>query len=410
VLPQTAVHGFWRNGGFAVAGSSGSHYEVEAAPLTAFTPDGTTARFVISGTLLDGSAAAGLAVRYAWHKMALPPYIDNLRFRAYGPNDEWKTDLNYGTATLDSRGNAVITVPAIAPSVELYAFDPDTQELTTVARTIVGPQKSSASPAEIRVTGVVDGGGDAIYNLTLQSALSTNNRGALIMYGSDYLFYAQSARFNSGIAHVSVRAPDQLDDFKVAAAQPNQDERTWGYGNIVKTPKRHLLHVTLGCISHGYLCVHISSWRGTVEGARIFIGVTATTQAAIINALGRSNEAYAALYTPLNVDYNFTVSWPGTQPLSKSYLYPVSLPPSTFGLRPAGQARPTTSPTPEAPRVYASQTAVWLNNLTTNSIGSLKLSLAGELEPDRLWLVHVIAVGPRGEIGEAFAWAYGRPK
>ena len=129
-LPADAAPGFWRNGGFSIA-SMRSRYELEAATLTPVVSPGGTARFVLSGTLLDGSPAAGVSVRYGWHGTHEPEFVP-LQDRAYGTNGSSPGDLTYESVTLDSQGNALLEAPADSLDVELYVFDPDTQELTTL--------------------------------------------------------------------------------------------------------------------------------------------------------------------------------------------------------------------------------------------------------------------------------------
>ena len=82
----------------------------------------------------------------------------------------------------------------------------------------------------------------------------------------------------------------------------------------------------------------------------------------------RSDAAYKALYTPLRTDYySFTSSWSGTLAA-------------------------------HAPKAFASETTLWLNGVSTDRTGYLKVRL-GNLRAARLYLIHVIALGADTAIG-----------
>jgi hypothetical protein len=503
-LPTDAVPGFWRSGGFSVA-SMRSRYELEVAALTPVVSPGSTAHFVLSGTLLDGSAAAGVIVRYGWHGTHMPEFVP-LQDRAYGTNGSSPGDLTYESVTLDSQGNALLDAPVDSLDVELYVFDPDTQELTTSARAVVRSEPNELKiiapfaqfgagciPIAARETTLKDfpepnrrvhleieerfrhpGGQspppildqelvtnsdgyviarwcarestDIIYvvtatddagvkdsawltatppyprmryNLALLSAKtprilpgrharfsasSTSDSDALVFYGSDYLFYAGSAHFTNGTSRISVPAPKELDDFKVAVSQPTANGQIWAYTTISTAHKQHLLSVRLGCISNqDAICVQVSDWKNTGVRARAFIGISATTEAGIVNALERSNAVYDALYAPSRLDYSFETTWLSASNPEESYLYPPSEPQAMI-VKPNVQPKPTPTVTP--PRASASQTVFWMDGAETNRYGSLTIPLHNQLKPKRLWLVHVITLGPHGEIGEKFAWFY----
>ncbi len=412
VLPATGFD-YWHPGDFVVTDAARSRYQVEAAALTPRVNEGTTATFVLSAALLDGTPAAGLHLRYAWHgaPMGMGENIA-LNVRAYGANGGGPPDLAYGDAGLDSLGNATVTVPADRKDIELYVFDPDTKELVVGARAAV----DKAVPSVNRGTNF----GNDVLLLSADTpavrpgmtaaltATSSSNGDALVFSGSAFDFNTAVAKVRNGAAHVRVQPPPDLDDFTVGISQPMRGGQQWGYADVAVTPKRHLLHVQLGCLSgKAALCIRVSNWRGAGTPARLFVDVTTATRAAIVNAMARSDDAYKALYAPLRTDYySFTSSWSGALAApGTSYLY--SMPSREVRVMSNHTSPPTPqpTPTPQAPKAFASETTLWLNGVSTNRTGYLKVSL-GNLRAARLYLIHVIALGADTEIGEAYTWTF----
>lgn len=409
VLPSTALSGYWRSGNFFVLDSARSRYVLQTATSTPTISFGSTAHFIISGTLLDGAAAAGLRVRYAWHA-AYGLASLSLRYR-YAETGSPGSNLTYGEVVLDARGNAVVDVPLNQNNVELYAIDPDTQDpvdsARAVAQPIPTPFTASMTPYPGQRPPVVLSSklSPASWGTTASvTARSPSNGDAMAFAGSDYLSHATSVTLPNGMGAFVVHSLPELDDFAVGVQQMSEDGREEGFTNIVVRPKKHLLHVRLGCfMKTNLLCVDVSDWRGDRVRARLFVDITQTTEAMVINALARKNAIYEALYTPAHPDYGFTTSWSGKLAApAKSYLYPAPTP------APIPSNRPTEVPSAPLPadqiaRNLASQTAVWLNGLRTDGFGFFKLSLSGKLKPKRLYLIHVVAIGSGGEVGESYA-------
>jgi hypothetical protein len=409
VLPATGFD-YWHPGEFVVTDAARSRYQVEAAAQTPRVNEGSTATFVLSAALLDGTPPAGLHLRYGWHGTNVGENFP-LRERAYGTNGGGPADLAYGDAALDSFGNATVTVPVDRNDVDLYVFDPDTNELVAGARAVV----DKAVPSMYRGANL----GNDVLLLSLGTpavrpgtsaaltATSSSNGDALVFSGSAYDFNTKVARVRDGMAHVRAQAPPDLDDFTVGISQPMRDGQQWAYADVAVAPKRHLLHVQLGCLSGKVsLCIRVSNWHGAEVPARLFVDVTTATRAAIVNAMTRSDAAYKALYTPLRTDfYSFTSSWSGSlAPPGTSYLYTM---PSRSGVAPSNHSpAPTPQPTPSpAPRTLPSETILWLNAVPTGRTGYLKVSL-GNLRTQRLYLIHVIALSADAEIGEAYTWTF----
>jgi hypothetical protein len=497
MLPLTANAGSWSEG-FYVANSAHSRYEIEAAALTPVVDAGEAARFVISATLSDGTPAAGLRLHYAWHATN------------YGG------DLAYGDVTTDVQGNAIVAMPVEHDNLDMYAYDPDTNELVTSARAVVpaahekiaitapffemapaciplAARETTAQDAplpgrhihlEVRpqrtyvydplpapvltreiltnadgyavarwcpgeaekdytIAAVDERSGvaapwttvrvkrmpDWSYSIVILSAdtprvrsgtsagitaTSASDGDALVSYGSDYDIHSQSARDENGVAHILMQAPPELDDFEIGVVQATRGGEARGTARIAVAPKTHLLAVQLGCQwRKTYFCVKVSNWRGKGANARLFVDVTAATRASIVNEMTRSGDAYEALYSAQRLDNSLTASLspifgaagsfgaPGT-----SYLYPPLTPPELR--RPPNQsytAAPAT-PTPGTPKPLEPQTALWLNDVPTDPTGYAKISLTPRLKTDRYYLVHVIALGNHGEIGEAYTWIF----
>ena len=427
MLPLTANAGSWSEG-FYVANSAHSRYEIEAAALTPVVDAGEAARFVISATLSDGTPAAGLRLHYAWHATNYGVNHTSLEERAYGANGgDTKGDLASGDVTTDAQGNAIVAMPVEHDNLEMYAYDPDTNELVTSARAIVAAANSGvAAPwTTVRVKRMPEWS----YSTVILSAdtprvrpgtsagitaTSASDGDALVSYGSDYDIHSQSARVENGVAHILMQAPPELDDFEIGVVQATRGGEARGTARIAVAPKTHLLAVQLGCQwRKTYFCVKVSNWRGKGANARLFVDVTAATRASIVNEMTRSGDAYEALYSAQRLDNSLTASLspifgaagnfgaPGT-----SYLYPPLRPPELR--RPPNQSYTTApaNPTPGTLKPLEPQTALWLNDVPTDPTGYAKISLTPKLKTDRYYLVHVIALGNHGEIGEAYTWIF----
>jgi hypothetical protein len=248
------------------------------------------------------------------------------------------------------------------------------------------------------------------------TAASASDGDALVAYGSDYDIHAQSARVEDGLAHIVMQAPPELDDFEVALVQATRGGDARGTAQISVAPKTHLFRVQLGCAwRKAYFCVRVSNWRGKGTDARLFVDVTAATRASIVNEMARSGDAYEALYSPRRLDNSLTASLapifgaagssgaPGT-----SYLYPLLPPPKSSGPTNQLPTAPTASatPAPSVPKPLEPQTVLWLNGVPTNPMGYAKIPLTPKLKADRYYLIHVIALGNHGEIGEAYTWIF----
>ena len=90
---------------------------------------GEAVRFVISATLSDGTPATRLRLHYAWHSTNYGANYTSLQERAYGANGGMKGDTNYGDVTTDAQGNAIVALPVERDGLEMYVYDPDTNEL-----------------------------------------------------------------------------------------------------------------------------------------------------------------------------------------------------------------------------------------------------------------------------------------
>ncbi len=247
------------------------------------------------------------------------------------------------------------------------------------------------------------------------TATSASDGDALVSYGSDYDFQSQSAHFQNGVAQIQVRAPPELDDFQVGLVQATRAGDSRGTAQVSVAPKTHLLRLQLGCTwRKTYFCVQVSNWRGSGTGARLFVDVTAATRAAIVKAMAHPDAAYEALYSPGRLDNSLTASFSpvfgaaGTLGApTTSYLYPPLPSPESRGrLNQSHTTAAPATPTPKAPRSFEPQTVLWLNGVPTNPTGYTQISLPPTLKADRYYLIHVIALGNHGEIGEAYTWTY----
>jgi hypothetical protein len=514
MLPLTANADYWSTGGFYVANSAHSRYEIEAAALTPVVDAGEAARFVISATLADGTPATGLRLHYAWHSTNYGANYTSLQERA-GANGGTRGDPAYGDVTTDAQGNAIVAMPVEHDSLEMYVYDPDTNELVTSARAVVfanqykiaitapffdmapaciplaarettargtplsgrhlhvevRPQRTytyNPLPAPVLTRELVtNADGYAIarwctpgaekdytiaavdersgiaapwtgirvrlipnwnYTIVILSAdtprvrpgtaagltaTSASDGDAFVSYGSDYDIHSQSARVEDGVAHIVMQAPPELDDFEVGLVQATRGGDARGTAQISVAPKTHLFRVQLGCgWRKAYFCVRVSNWRGKGTDARLFVDITAATRASIVNEMARSGDAYEALYSPRRLDNSLTASLapifgaagslgaPGT-----SYLYP-HLPPPESRVPPNQSHTAPATPAPSAPKPLEPQTVLWLNGVPTNPMGYAKISLTPKLKTDRYYLIHVVALGNHGEIGEAYTWIF----
>ena len=516
MLPLTANADYWSTGGFSVTNSAHSRYEIEAAALTPAVDAGEAARFVISATLSDGTPATRLRLHYAWHSTNYGANYTSLQERAYGANGGMKGDPNYGDVTTDAQGNAIVALPVERDGLEMYVYDPDTNELVTSARAVVfanqykiaitapffdmapaciplaarettaqgaplsgrrihvevRPQRTyiyNPLPASVLTRDLVtNADGYAIarwcapgaekdytiaavdersgvaapwtdvrvtlmpnwnYTIVILSAdtawvrpgttagltaTSASDGDALVSLGSDYDIHSQSARVEDGLAHIVMQAPPELDDFEVGLVQATRGGDARGTAQITVAPKTHLFRVQIGCgWRKAYFCVRVSNWRGSGTDARLFVDITAATRASIVNEMARSGDAYKALYLPRRLDNSLTASLspifgaagslgaPGT-----SYLYPPLPRPETRGPPNQSHTAAPATPTPRVPKPLESQTVLWLNGVPTNPMGYAKISLTPKLKTDRYYLIHVIALGNHGEIGEAYTWIF----
>lgn len=239
------------------------------------------------------------------------------------------------------------------------------------------------------------------------TAFASDDGDALVFYGSDNDFHSQIAHVTDGVGHVSTRSPPDLDDYQVGLAQATLAGDSRAYASVSVFPAVHSLRVQIGCLwQKRYFCLRALNWRSSGTPVRLFVDVTAATRAAIVNAMARSNDAYNALYSPGRPDASLTSAFVRPN-IGKSYLYPLPSPEpartASPTASPAAAPSPEVTPTPSAAKQYGSQTILWLNGVSTNRSGYARISLPTNIPANRLYLVHIIALGDRGEIGEAYA-------
>jgi len=235
-------------------------------------------------------------------------------------------------------------------------------------------------------------------------AASVADGDALVLYGSIDDLHATTASFHDGIARFAIRSPANLDDFSVDIAGPQLSSPQ--SIPVAVAPKMHLLHVALGFLKRtNVLCAHVSNWRAAGVPARLYVDVTRSTRAGVLDALARSDAPYQALYRA--GDFTQTAgTWGGSsagEPTT-SYLYPA---PHRRSQQPQAAVQPKAAPTP-TPALQPSPTPApasarilgWFNDVPTDRNGNARLLLASLLPRHGIVLIRVVAVDSDGRIGE----------
>jgi hypothetical protein len=246
---------------------------------------------------------------------------------------------------------------------------------------------------------------------------STADGDALVVFGAWRHYRSQVVRISGGVARFSIDPPTDVDDFQAMLFLPGATTSSLAASTTVTvTPKRHLLHVSIGCSPRTYLpgtalhaCVSVRDWRGARVRARLFGELTQTSAAGIAAARARSNAAYDALFGVLNPPGDFATSWAFLGWLPKLELYPTPTP------RPSPTPRITPAPPSPTPAPHGPfprpQTLAWIQDASTNAGGDWRWRFPWprDARPGQ-YLMHVIALADDGSVGEAYAsMAYASP-
>jgi hypothetical protein len=223
------------------------------------------------------------------------------------------------------------------------------------------------------------------------TAVSQTDGDALVLSGSDRDFDATVVRFENGVTSFSLAPTRRLDDVDGAIYEPTVGGRAMGYINVARRPKRHQLDVAIGCLSGlKNVCVRVASAGGVKTVARLFVDVKPTSEAAIANTLNNPR-AYESVYGAYSPGSDVTMLWRGGLGTpATSYLY--------------STANATVAPAPLPLRPISYPALVWLSGVATNRNGYAVVPLHATFFTGRFYLVHVIAVGAGGDVGEAYAW------
>lgn len=224
------------------------------------------------------------------------------------------------------------------------------------------------------------------------TALSSTDGDALVLSGSDRDFNATVVPFENGVTSLSLASTRRLDELNAEVDEPTAGGQARGFINVPVSPTDRKLHVAVGCLSGlKQVCVRVASAGGQSRFARLFVDVRPTSKAGIIAALNGPN-AYQSIYQNYDPESHVTMLWQGGLGTpATSYLY----------------SRPNASvmPASVAPSPIAYPALVWLPGVSSNRNGYAVVPLRAKFFTGRLYLVHVLAVSPGGDVGEGYSWA-----